>query len=213
MEYLADTTIRPPYDDNEYQIQIVDYGQGIKHLSVHNISDENSYKFHVTNIDRKECQWRNKDAKIPNDIHKAIEYYGYHITDEQNLPQHGLYQNVKYISDVVDEIDSELIESDYIAKAGIDWVKESLDLLQKLEILRARLTDVEFEVVCCKAYESSKKGSDGLINFHTLKGKKVSTTLNLLVLRIIAYAQKDGYIDIEIIPPSFVDRLTMEVPK
>jgi len=72
MEYLADTTIRPPYDDNEYQIQIVDYGQGIKHLSVHNISDENSYKFHVTNIDRKECQWRNKDAKIPNDIHKAI---------------------------------------------------------------------------------------------------------------------------------------------
>jgi len=33
MEYLADTTIRPPYDDNEYQIQIVDYGQGIMLLS------------------------------------------------------------------------------------------------------------------------------------------------------------------------------------
>lgn len=210
MEYISDTTIEPPYDDKEYKIKIVDYGQGIKQLSINAIPNGTYFVFHISNSELQECQWRNKQEEIPNNIHKAVEYYGYHITDEENLPQHGLYQNINYIASVVDDIDEELDESDYLAKANIDWVKESLDLLQKIEILKAHITDVEFEVVSYKAYASSKNTPDGLVKFQNRDGQMIATTLRLLVLRMIAYTQNDGFIDIKIIPNSLVEKLVGE---
>lgn len=213
MEYLSDTTINPPYGDDEYRIRIIDYGQGIKRLSIKSIEETKSYVFYISNLKKQECQWRNKNDSIPNEIHKAVEYYGYHITDEPNLPRHGFHQNVKYIGEILEDISGELHDADYLAKASMDWIQESINLLEKLEILRAHMTDVEFEVVCCKAYESSANDSGGLINMKTAGNKEISTTLNLLVMRIIAYAQKDKYINIEIISPELVEKLTMEPPQ
>lgn len=114
------------------------------------------------------------------------------------------------MSDIVNTIEDKLSDEDYLEKANIDWVKESLDLLQKLEILRAHMTDVEFEVVSYKAYASCKNTRNGLIQFQNKEGKMISTTLRHLVLRMIAYAQKDRFIDIKIIPDALVEKLVVE---
>ncbi len=207
MEVHDDTIISPPHDDGEYKLKIIDHGHGNHRLSITPTDERDWHNFTITNQHLQECQWRDKENELPTPIHRAVEYYGYHVTDVVRRPKHGLYENVRYLRESVEEIESELHTVNYIGKSAANWATESLESLQKLELLREHLTEAEFEIVLIKAQESSVDTPSGQLSFPTTDGDITTASLKSVVMLMIAYAQDDGYLDIELIDPEIVNQL------
>jgi hypothetical protein len=202
-------TLHPPGDDDEYTLKLIDYGQGHPKLNVLRNDEQPGYDFVVTNEELLECQWRDEQTPLPTPVLRAVEYHGYHVTDVTQRPKHGLYENVAYLKDATESLTENLHENDIVGRAGVNWIRESLDSLQKLELLRAHLSKVEYDTVLLKAYESSREHPDGNLTVPTTDGP-TKVSLDTVVLLMLAYAQHDGYLDLELLKQQTVDSLVME---
>lgn len=206
MDIQVKDSVSPPFDDTEYTIKIVDYGQGNHQLSVTpETTDSNTYDFAIINLKLQECQWRSEKT-VPTRIIRAVEHYGYHVTDATSRPTHGLYENVQYFKTTIDTIDEELHPENTLGHAATAWVSESLDTLAKLELLRAHLTQSEYDIVLFKAQETSYDHPSGNLTLPTTQGP-TSASLKSMVTLMIAYAQHDGYLSRDILDSSIVEKL------
>jgi hypothetical protein len=211
VDTIDNTTLTPPGDENEYTFKLIDYGQGKPALNVLCNGEQPGYRFTVTSTQLHECQWRDEDTRLPTDVLRAVEYYGYHVTDVTRRPTHGLYENVGYLKDATEALEANLHVDDIVARAGAQWMTESLESLQKLELLRAHLTSVEYDTVLLKAYESSRAHPGGNLTIPTTQGP-TEASLKSVVTLMLAYAQHDGYLDRELLPKQTVDSLVTEPP-
>lgn len=210
MEIKETTTLSPPHDAREYTLRIIDYGQGDNQLAVQADNDDQEYKFTISNQQLNECQWRSKDT-LPSDILRAVEYYGYHVTDVSQYPKHGLYENVRYLRESIKEIETGIHEENYIGRSGIAWATESLDSLMKLELLRAHLTEAQFDIVMIKAQRTSENHPSGNLDLQSVKGK-TSASLKSIVMLMLAYAQDEGFLEHQILDEDIVEKLIQEEP-
>lgn len=207
MNVQENTTVSPPQDETEYSLKIIDHGHGKHQLTIAPGGDpSNAYNFTITNLKLQECQWRNKDKPVPTDVLRAVEYYGYHVTDVTERPKHGLYENVRYLREAVERTADELHEADLLGRSAANWGSESLSSLGKLELLRAHLTDTEFDIVLFKAQETSADHPSGNLTVPTTDGP-TSASLKSVVTLMLAYAQHDGYLDMDIIDPDTVENI------
>lgn len=207
MDIQENTTLSPPTDETEYQLKIIDHGHGTHRLSVAREGNPgDSFSFQITNQRLQECQWRDTETELPVEILRAVEFYGYHVTDVTQRSNHGLYENVRYLKETVDQIGNDLHDRDIIARSGVTWARESLEALEKLELLRAHLTEAEFDVVLYKAYETSADHPAGNLTVPTTEGG-VPASLRSVVTLMLAYAQHDGYLGLELLDPDTVSRL------
>lgn len=209
MEIRTSTTVSPPQDETEYDIRIIDYGQGDPKLDILPAGEQPGYTFRITNEQLYECEWRDEETPLPTPVLRAAEYYGYHVTDVTQRPKHGLYENVRYLKDAAHSIRDSLHPEDTVSHAGVEWMTDSLDSLEKLELLRAHLSPVEYDMVLLKAYETSRGHSSGNLTIPTTEGQ-TSASLNSIVVLMLAYAQHDGYLGFEILDSDTVDSLVEE---
>jgi hypothetical protein len=206
MDVLKETAVSPPGDEADYELQIVDYGQGNTKLLIAPTGERPRHTFTITNTQLSECQWRDEETPVPTEILRAVEYYGYHVTDVTQRPALGLYENVNYLRQAMDEIETELHEENTIGRGGALKASESLDILSKVELLRTSLTEREFAVAVFKAQETSQKLPTGGLEVPSTSGIN-SVTLKSMVTLILAYAQDDGYLSRPLISPETVERL------
>ena len=210
MDIQEKTTLSPPEDETEYEIKVIDYGQGNPRLSIAPGGDPSQeYNFSITNQKLQECQWRDEATPLPTGVLRAAEYYGYHVTDVTERPKHGLYENVRYLREAVEATEDGLHEADVLGRSAINWASESLSSLGKLELLRAHLTDAEFDTILFKAQETSRHHPSGNLEIPTTEGP-TSASLNSVVTLMLAYAQDDGFLDLELLDPETVDQLVRE---
>jgi hypothetical protein len=213
MDIKEKTTVSPPNDETDYELKVIDYGQGNHQLSLAPNGDAaNTYNFSITNLKLQECQWRDEDDPLPTPVLRAAEYYGYHVTDVTRRPTHGLYENVSYLQEAVERTRDELHDGDLLSEAALNWSSESLDSLEKLELLRAHLTEAEFDIVLYKAQETSRNHPSGNLTLPLADGTTTDASLKSVVMLMLAYAQHDGFLDRTIVPPDAVERLVRRPP-
>lgn len=215
METLQTQTVSPPADETEYAIEIIDYGQGgvsDPTLGIEPVAEQSrKFSLTVTNQRLQECQWRNTDKSLPTHIHRAIEFYGYHVTDVSSQPKHGLYEHISYLHESTTGIEDDLHQEDTLSRAALGWARESLELLTKLEILQAHLSESEYAIVLMKAQLTTNGNFSGNMSVPLGEREQTDASLRSLVVLMLAYAQHDGYLPQTILDPEIVSQLVMEV--
>jgi hypothetical protein len=209
METKFKREVSPPFSDETFVIRLTDFGHGDPRLTVAPLEDATTeYNFTVTNESMNECQWRDADEDPPLDVLKAVEAAGYHVIDVTERPEYGLYENVKYLEEAVTDISENLHRDDIISRAALNWAEESLNSLKTLELLRSELSDTEFQVILFKAQQSSDRLPNGNLTIPQRDGSTESARLKSVVTLMVAYAQRDGYLDTNLLNDELVERLT-----
>lgn len=208
MNVKSKTELTPPFSDETFVVRHIDYGHGHPRLTVNPLGDSTTeYTFTITNEPLQQCQWRNAEETPPLDVLKTVEAAGYHVLDVTEQPRFGLFENVEFLHDSIGDIKSDVQDGDVLSRAALNWADESLESLKKLELLRSRLTDVEFQIILLKSQESSRNLTDGNLTIPLLDGSTTSARLKSVVTLMLAYAQHDGYLDAQVLDPESVEQL------